>query len=210
MITIYDNAVTSMVFNRWMDYLNISDATQDVVFWPKDLALRKIAEKRGKVEGEFISVWNASPQKSLERRHTPIATRGFVITSDSGDSFTVTATPINLMYEVTVWSLRKNALNQVIENYVWWEFKNPNMYLLVDEVISLDNDLYFGEIIDASPVSSEYSKGLYYVQTFPIKVNAWLLEKEYVELIESVKLKITDGLSTETDPIFLDVSLEGT
>jgi len=208
-INIYDNAVRSLVFDRWLEFISISDLNKDTIIWPKDTALRKIAEKRGKVDSEFISIWSY-PQRDIDREHTPLALRGFTITSEDGTSQVIKSVPVQLNYGITVWSLSKDKLNKIAENYIWWKYRNPNMDLLVNGEIPLGLDLHFGEIMDDSPVEREYSQGLYFRLTFPLKLDAVLLETEVVGLIQSVQLKITKGYSPDTDPVFLDVMLEDT
>jgi hypothetical protein len=205
-ITICDNAIKSLVFNRWLDCLSITDLDKDTVFCPREQALRKISEKRGNSgDSEFISVWG-TPQLALEREHTPTAVRGFEVDMQDGSFQTIKAMPVSLSYEITVWSLSKNNLNKVFENYVWWKFRNPNLSLTLNGIIPLDMDLHFGDASDA--LSSEYTQGLYYQRTFPLKLDAVLLDLETVELIKTVQLNIVSGFDTTASPTLVDVTLE--
>jgi hypothetical protein len=205
-ITVCDNAIKAAVFNRWVDLLPISDPGKDIVFWPKDLALRKVAEKRESVMSEFISVWSPSPQRDLEREHTPTSVVGFTIDLADGTTQVLKAVPVSLNYDLTVWSLSKNDVNKVIEDYVWWKYRNPNLSLRLNGIYPLEMDLHFGDIQDESVVIEEYSKGLYFRQTFPVRVDAWSFDIYSVELIEKVELKLLNGVDNTST--YVDVTLE--
>jgi len=63
-----DTAIKTAVWTKFGPSLGLTtDQNKELVFAPKELALRKIAEKRGENSVEFISVWRNSIELDWER-----------------------------------------------------------------------------------------------------------------------------------------------
>ena len=153
---IVDNAVKLMIFNRFGSFLNISDPNKDLIFTPKQLAQRQIAEKRGEGTVEFISVWSDPVKFDWARQNSPTGRKGFTMeyTAGSGGSnsqiVTIKAVPVLMDYKFYVWSLYLDEIKLVIESYSKWIHDYPNLKIFYSGLFEMDMYLKFGNPVDAT------------------------------------------------------------
>lgn len=215
-----DNAVKLMVFNRFSPFLNISDSNKDLIFTPKDVALRQIAEKRGEGTVEFISVWSDPVQFEWKRQNTPIARKGLTMnyTAGSGGSnseiITIQAVPVIMPYHIFVWSLYLDELKQVVESYAKWPQNYPNLKIFYSGLYEMDMYLTFGQPLDKTDYNI-YTKGKYFIYELPLTVDGWVLTNILTPTVYKIVLDVylREGTAPHYQDIFLDeyiVTSQGT
>jgi hypothetical protein len=195
-----DDSMKSLVFAKFGTYFGLSNAVQDIVFFPKEVQMRKIAEKRGSDTVEFIGLWRNGIKFDWSRNNSPVARRGLSLTySDSGKSeiLTAKAVPVQIDYDLWFWSRDLDKVMNAVESYLMWQFDNPNLILNYMSTYPLELDLNFGAVIDESPYSQIYESGTYYVSRMPIKLDGWIfssiMSKTVLEII--LKIYLREGMS---------------
>lgn len=196
-LNLVDLGLKSLIFLKFQEDMGFTDVARDSVFTKKGIALREIGERRGKVTAEFFNLWREDEDMDWKRHHTPLARRGFSsFESVSGKTATIMlkAQPVLMNYSFTMWSLTKEKLNAVVEDYIFWMHRQPKLPLtfLTDQEFSLSLTMNFGKVRDEDTVEDQYNKGLYYTATFPIFVESWILDSEVVKTITKGYLKMTD------------------
>ena len=202
----YDLAIKTVLYNKFASILGIdtqSSSTEEninlgVLQSPKEVAQRKVAEKRGETFLEFINFWRVGASFSWQRNRTPLSRRGMQVATGPGglDSVHVKSVPIDLSYNAWFWSQDLDKMYQVIEDYVFWQQNNPNISLLYtdlnDNTYELTPDLHFGEIVDESTVAEQYSQGIIYTYRMPIKLDAWVLKGLSFKTIQKIVFTLRD------------------
>jgi hypothetical protein len=201
-----DLGLKARVFQKFQEDMGFTSLDRDSVFTKDDIALREIGERRGKVTEEFFNLWRHDDDFDWKRHHTPIARRGFsAFESVAGKTASVMlkAQPVLLNYTFTMWSLTKEKLNKVEEDYLFWMHDQPKLLLtfLAEEQFELNLTMNFGHVQKIDTVSDQYTKGLYYTATFPVIVESWILRSEVVKTITKGWLRIVDStIFKGTDP----------
>lgn len=196
----YDLAIKYALYNKFASILGIDtqSSTEEeninlgVIQFPKGVAQRISAEKRGQTYLEFINFWRTSASFSWERNRTPVSRRGMHLAISGDDTVHVKAVPIDLNYSAWFWSKDLDKIYQVIEEYVFWQQDNPNVTLLYNDTYELTPDLHFGEIVDESTVDEQYEEGLIYVFRMPIKLDAWVLKGLSYKTVYKIRITIRD------------------
>jgi len=202
----YDLAIKTILYDKFASILGIDTQLSSseeninlgILHFPKEVAQRVAAEKRGETFLEFINFWRMGASFSWSRNRTPLSRRGMWIANklDGLDTIHVKAVPIDLSYNAWFWSKDLDKVYQVIEDYVFWQQDNPNISLsyfdVDDNVYELTPDLHFGEIVDESTVPEQYSQGIMYVYRMPIKLDAWVLKGLSFKPIYKIKFTLRD------------------
>ena len=190
-----DEAMKTLVFNKFSSYLGLQYQSSDMVFAPESIAQRMMAEKRGHQQVEFISLWREGLGRlDWQRQRTPVARRGIQLAYDDENQktaiITAKAVPVNIQYYVYFWSRDLDKLGQIAEKYLFWQHVNPNLLLGYNNTYPMQMGLHFGDVIDISPLSQAYDKGVYFVYKMPIYLEAWILELTLPRTILSIMLDI--------------------
>lgn len=194
-IHIMDNSAKTIVFNRFKDFFGLTDQNRDLVFVPKIIAQRKIAEKRGEATVDFISLWRNWIEFDWLRQRTSVARTGLYLQYNSGQSgsrmsiLTVKAVPVKIRYELRFWTLDLDSMTQAIESYLFWKQDFPNMVLYYSNLFEMDMYLKFGPIIDESDYNI-YEKGQYFVSMMPIELEGWVLTSFDIKTILTIILDL--------------------
>jgi len=198
----YDLAIKYVLYDKFASILGIdtqsgskeNNINLGVFQFPKAIAQRVAAEKRGETFLEFINFWRVGASFSWARNRTPLSRRGmWVATSEDGaDTIQIKAVPIDLSYDAWFWSKDRDKVYQVIEDYIFWQQNNPNISILYNDTYELTPDLHFGEIEDESTVPEQYSQGVIHVCRMPIKLDAWVLKGFSFKTIYKIRLTIRD------------------
>jgi len=211
-IKIMDDAAKAMVFAKFKSFLSITDSVNDIVFAPKEIAQRKIAEKRGNNTVEFISLWRDGIELDWARQNTPIARRGIMM--NYGDSsaggtgtdriITVKAVPASINYDMWVWSRDLDKIAQVTEEYIKWLHSTPQLILYYNGIYEMNMYLKFGGVKDETNYDI-YNKGLYFVSRFPINLDGWVLTSIDTKTVLQIILDVY--LREGTSPDYVDTLL---
>ena len=197
-IKIIDEAVKVLLFERYKDEMEIDNLNTDTAFFPKDVALRIIGEKRAEVGLEFINVWRTATRRNLSRERTPLARKGLPLqyTDPSGktDIEYAKAMPVDLDYSAWFWSKDKDKLNRVIEEFIFWKHQDPNVNLYYESLFPVEYDMLFGDVIDESPVEEMYNIGMYFVIRLDFTVQGWVFDSDTIKTVHKVFLKIYDDV----------------
>ena len=205
---IVDDAVKTAVFNRFGSYFNLNDQNRDLVFQPKIIAERKIAEKRGQTSVEFISLWRTRITPDWSRQRTSVSRDGIHLqyTDSSKTSIvTVRAIPVSIDYELRFWSRELDTLTQAVESYMKWFQDFPNLVVYYNSLYEMDMYMKLGEWLDETDYNV-YEKGLYYVSQMPIHLDGWLMTDVNTLTIQKiiVNVYLRETLSGKTQDSFLD------
>jgi hypothetical protein len=197
-IQIMDMAVKQAVFLRFGPYLNLVDPNADCVFFPKTVAQREIAEKRGVGNVEFINVWRDEITFDWARQQSVIAREGIMMqynnSSTKSEIVTVKGVPITMNYNFWVWSRDLDKLQHCTESYMNWLHDNPNIKLFYNGLYEMDMYLKFnGGVRDEGTIDTMYDKGLYYVHRYNLTMDGWALtlysQKSVLKIILDVYLR---------------------
>jgi hypothetical protein len=199
-IQIMDNSLKALVFSKFGSFLNLTDINRDMVFYPKEIAQRKIAEKRGEGTVEFMSLWREGIQFDWQRQRSTLARRGllmeYVNSSTKSEIVKIKAVPAQINYKMYLWSRDLDFIMTASEAYLFWVHVFPNMVIYFNGRYEMDMYMKFGPIVDRTNYDI-YQKGQYFVYEFPITLDGWVLtsvnSKTILEII--VDMYIREGQS---------------
>jgi hypothetical protein len=203
-----DDAMKAAIFAKFGPYFGLTDATKDIVFAPKVVQLRKIAEKRGTDSVEFIGLWRTGMEFDWRRNNSSVARRGLSLAyTDAGKSSIITAkaVPVKISYDVWFWTRCLDKLMDASEGYLFWQFNNPNLVLNYLGLYPLELDMGFGALVDESPYSEIYDKGTYFVGRMPITLDGWVFTVFTTKTVLTIIIKVY--LREGTPPNYTDTLL---
>ena len=207
-IKVIDRAVQALVYAKFKDLLGLVDYNTDTIFYPKEVAFRNIAEKRGRSVVEFINIWRETSKFAWDRQRSSVSRRDIMLTyTDPVGKESITAAraiPLEVRYNVWFWTKDFDKYNQVLEAYSWWQHENPNLNMNYNDEYPLEMDLHFGETEDESTVPTMFDTGTYFVLRAPISVDAWIIKSaEDVKTIQTIIISIYDE-TVEANPVLLE------
>ena len=204
-IKVIDEAVRSLVFTKFGDDMGFSSIeSDDVILFPKEVAQRVIAEKRGVNEVEFANVWREATNIDWSRQRTPLARHGVWGSYVDGESpasgisgerialVNAKAVPGTFDYGIWFWSQDKDKVNAVTETYMFWPQDDPNLSLILNDIYPLEFDLHFGEILDESDLPTIFEVGRLFVIHIPLKVDGWVFNLSQTRTIKKIVLTLWD------------------
>lgn len=193
----------SLLYTKFGTTLSLTDEDIDIVFAPKELQMRKEAEKQAKDIVNFIGYWSNISGLDWTRVNTPAARRGMAL--EYTDEFQTSmvqakAVPVDIDYTVTIWTKDLDLIRQCAELYLFWQFSNPNLILNYLDTYPLELDLTFGKVVDESPYHAFYEKGPYFVSSFPIHLCGWIFSSFTSKTVTSIilKLYVREGTAPNT------------
>jgi hypothetical protein len=197
LLTTIDEAVKEAVFNKFASILGLSSLNNDIEIWPKDVALRWIAEKRAEVQVEFINVYRRSDLLfDWKRNSSYVAQRGIPVSYTNPISreeiTTYKGVPVPLPYDIWFWSHDRNKINEIIEVFLFWLFNNSKLEITLDSSIPLEFDIHTRDLVDETDVGAMFNKGLYHVLRGSILIDGWIFSSEEVKTVKEIQLKIYD------------------
>jgi len=206
-IHIIDDALKIAVFQRFDEYFGLTNIKNDIVFQPRSIQERKIAEKRGELSVEFMGLWRPHIAPDWSRQRTPLARDGIMLEytdSNKTSIVTVKAVPAAFDYELRFWSRDLNSLTLATESYIKWAQDLPNLVVYYDDSYEMDFYLRFGDIVDETDFNI-YEKGLYYVHMMPIKLEGWVLTSIESKTILTIYLDVflRQFISGQTEDILI-------
>ena len=183
-----DNTLKTLLFAKFATLLGVDESGS-----PAN-NINEIAEKRGETFLSFMNFWRTGTTFSWERQRTSVARRGFYVAVDDEKLETthIKAVPIDLHYDVWLWSKDLDKVYQCIEKYMFWQQDNPNMSITYNSLYTLGLDLHFDEVVDESTVVEKYESGVIFIYRFPIKIDAWVFEDSNTATINRIVLNLYD------------------
>jgi hypothetical protein len=206
-----DVGLRALLYTKYQDILCLENINKGVLYYPKGVALREMAEKRGEVELELINVWRITTAPDWKRMNTPAARRGASMEFTDGnqtDIVQVKAIPVHLVYNVWFWTRDRDKLNHIAERYLFWQQDNPNLNLLYDESYPVELDLHFGELVDESTIEEKYAVGSMHVMRVPITVDGWAFVTDSVKTVHTIVLTVYDKDDLETEADYTEIIVE--
>jgi hypothetical protein len=194
-LKVIDLGLQATVYAKFQTTMGITSLTNDTALWPKALALRKIAEKRGAVTMEFINVWRVLTAPDPRRSRTAVAVDGIPLQYTSAEKLVITntqAVAVNLDYNIWFWSKDKDKLNAIAQECMFWKYNNPVVSINYDGTYPLDFFLHLGEVIDESPLEGAYDRGTYFVIRVPLTLEGWLLQDILIPTVKKIVISIYD------------------
>lgn len=198
-----DEAMKTLVFNKFATYLSLTTQATDLEFGPKSIAQRRIAEKRGQSSTEFISIWRNPPHFDWSRQRTPLARRGMLMEYTNGnttDFTTIKAVPATIDYDVYFWTKDLDKAMQITEAYLFWIHVNPQLSVYFNDKYLMELDMNFGDIVDESPLDQIYEKGVYFVYRAPVRLDGWVVISTTTKTILTIIMSVyyNETLATAT------------
>ena len=177
-----DTTAKSLIYTKFAPIMGLpntipNDQNTNLVFVPKSIVLRKIAEKRGETTVEFMSIWRTGIEFDWERQNSAIARQGLLMEyadSTKRHIITVKAVPASLTYDLWFWSRNLDTLTSVAESYLLWKHNSPQLILNYLGRYPMEMYLKFGSVSDETDYDI-YEKGLYFVYKMPITLDGWIL-----------------------------------
>ena len=208
-----DSVMKVLLYDKFASILGIDlkASTEDaninkgIILFPKDVALRIIAEKRGTNYLEFINFWKDGIAFDWKRQRTPPARRGLYMVNSAVDGVEnakatiVKAVPVNIDYSFWVWSKSLDTIYQVVETYINWQHNMPKMIVNYNNLYPMELDLHFSNVIDESPINTMFTTGQYFVHKMSIKLDCWLPTSMDIKTIHKIILTMyyKDDLTDE-------------
>ena len=206
-----DAGVRALAYSRFGSMLSLTSMADDTALFPRRIAMRMIAETKGRTIASFISVWRERTSFSWERNRTPISRIGInALFADSGQTLitNIKAVPVDLGYSLCFISKSLSALQDVVDSYLFWAQTDPSLTLLFNSQFPLEYKLHFGEITDESTVMEQFEQGLYYVYRMPLKVDGWVFDMDEAKTIKTIYLDVYSEEGTENVLLFERVITE--
>lgn len=174
--------------------MGLTDLNNDSLFYPKEVAMRKMAEKRGRDVVEFFNVWRESFSFDWARQRTPVARNGMYMKFEDATRNNILeakAVPARLEYNVWFWTKDYDKMQQLNEEYIWWVQEFPNLSLNYNGIYPMEMYMSFGEVVDESSTPVMYDQGLYFVMRAPISLEGWIVRDKdnYGNLLKVRTLK---------------------
>lgn len=207
-----DTTAKTLVYTKFAPFLDLTVSTteqnKNLVFAPKEVAQRKIAEKRGESSVEFFNLWRDPVTYDWSRNNSVIARRGLSLnysTSLKESIITAKAVPAVVNYNFYVWSKDFDKIAQVNEAYLLWVHSTPQLNLNYIGTYPMSMYLKFGTPVDETDYDI-YQKGLYFVYKFPITMDGWILSTFNTDTVLEIILDIF--LREGASPNYVDTLLE--
>ena len=194
-LKVIDQGLLAAIYAKFKDNLGITSLLADTAFIPKEIAMRKVSEKRGAVTMEFINMWRTRLDPDKTRMRTPPGRDGLYVAytdTHKTDITTVKGMPANIDYSLWFWSKDKDKLNAISQSWIFWKQEKPILSLLYNNVCPLEFYLHLGEVIDESPLEGTYDKGVYYVIRCPLTMEAWIFESTSTKTVKKIVISIYD------------------
>ena len=205
-----DDALKASIFTKFASFFGLTNQNKDIVFQPKSICQRKIAEKRGEASVEFISLWRTNTGTDWGRQRSALARSGMnieFVDSNKTSVVNIKAVPVILSYELRFWSRNLDSITLAIESYLNWFQSTPNLKLYYQGLYEMDMYLKFGEAVDETDFDI-YNKGLYYITRVPLTIEGWLLTEVTSKTVLKIILDIF--LREGTAPNYLDTLVSET
>lgn len=205
-----DIGLRGLLYTKFEDILSLPSVNKGVILYPKDIALRKMAEKKGNVELDFINVWRTEVGPDWSRMNTPAARRGAsmnYLPDDETKSYIamVKRVPVKLKYDVSLWTTGEEKAHQMIERYLWWQFALPalplNYVVAFDDIdfeYPINLHLHFGPLKDEGTIREMYNKGRIFCMTAPVEIDGYIFAAEAVPVIHKIVLTTYDKDSLDS------------
>lgn len=214
-----DIGLRGLLFDKFGDVLNLESVKQGVLLYPKETALREVAERRDQVELEFINLWRVQTAPDWKKMKTTAARRGmqmeYVDAGTQNDIVIVKSIPVRLEYNVWFWTKYVERLNLIAERYLFWQHDDPNLHLnfevrydLIEHVYPIGLDLHFGPLTDESTEVQKYDKGAMYILRTPVIVDGVALVADSVKTVKSITLTMYDKDNLSEDADYSEVIVE--
>jgi len=174
-----DDAMKTLVFTKFQTDMGLTTQNTDLVFFPKSIAQRTIAEKRGANQAEFISLWRTGIDFDWARQRSPVARRGIMMEYSDGTHtsiVTAKAVPATISYDVWFWSRSLDKVMAAIETYLNWVHINPNLSISFNNLYPMQMDIKFKGVTDESTyLEDQYNKGALFVYKVSFDLEAWIV-----------------------------------
>lgn len=210
-LQVIDDSLRALLYTKFHDILNLENINSGVIRFPKEIAQREIADKRGAMEVEFINLWRTRVAPDWARMRTPVARRGmymrYVDINTKKDVAAVKAVPVALDYLVWFWTHSIEKLNLIVERYLFWQQDDPNLNLNYTvsyvhesgeagenstQEYPAELDLHFGEVLDESTVSEKYERGQIFILRALITVDGWIPTALTIGTVQKLVFKCYD------------------
>jgi len=197
----YDTAVKAVIYSKFSSILGFAETSDEevnisnnVLQYPKEIALRKRAEKQVQDFLEFANIWRTGVSFDWNRQSTRAARTGLwlSVSDDSLETVHVKGVPVNISYNVWFWSKSLDKINKCIEEYTFWQQDNPQLSILYNDKYTLEPDIHFGEVLDESTIPEEFEKGIIFCYRVPIKVDGWVLKSTAFKTIHKIIVTVYD------------------
>jgi len=204
-LKVIDEGIRALLFTKFGDIMGFSSITyDDIVIYPKDIAQRQIAERRETNVIEFANLWRETTSNDWTRQRTAVAREGIHLAYQDGDGpsgltdektsiIGAKAMPVTLEYSVWFWSQHLDRINQVSEEYLFWQQQDPNLSIYYNDLYPLEFDLTkFGEVSDESDLPNMFEVGRVFVIHFPITVEGWIFQNLVEKTIKKIVITVYD------------------
>lgn len=192
-IKVMDQGVTAAIFAKFGPYLGLSDQNADCVFFPKSIAQRQIAEKRGVANVEFINVWRNRISFDWTKQQSVIGRNGIMMQFNDGtktEIVTVKANPLKMEYDFWIWSRDLDKLMEATEAYMNWIHSNPSIHFMYNDTYPMDMYIKTGDAVDEGTIDTMFDDGLYYVYHYTLTMEGWALVLSSVKTILTIYLDL--------------------
>jgi len=196
-IKVITRGVQAVAFSKAKDILNLETIELDTVVFPKNVAQRVMAEKRGENVLEFVNVWLDSFKFAWDRQRTPVARRGLYgnyLDETKLDITEFKSVPVDLNYNVWYWSKDYDKILRLVERIMLWQQQNPRLEILINEIYPIEFYMSLADVVDESSVENMFEKGLYFVVKQSIKLEGWVFDQFSLKTIKRIIIRVWNDI----------------
>ena len=212
----YDIAMRLLCYSKFGSILGIDSLdpvqaeaiNKGVVLYPKRIAQRVIAEKRGETFLEFINIFPFRFAFDWKRQRTIVGRQGLKYTKSDGTIGVVKAVPISLDYNMWFWSVKLDRVRQCMELYIQWQHNLPKLTFFWDTDFEINPDIIFSPVIDESDIEDVFNTGKVWVYRMTAAIEGWLpVQDTALGRIHKIRLTTYDNTVLDTTT-YVEVAVE--
>jgi hypothetical protein len=196
-VKVITRGVQALAFYKAREVLDLETIELDTVVFPKNIAQRVMAEKRGENVLEFVSVWLESYKFAWDRQRTPVARKGLYGNYLDDTKLDITefkSVPVDLEYSIWYWSKDYDKILKLVERIMFWQHQNPRLEILVNDLYPVEFYMSVADVIDESPVENMFEKGLYFVAKQSLKLEGWIFDQFSLKSVKQIIIKVWNDI----------------
>jgi hypothetical protein len=187
------------------------EINKDIMYQPDEIALKmrsmitpksRVVGSSGKEEVsnkyslDFINVWAKDMRFAWKRQRSALALVGLstqyknVAVNGKENIEMFKAVPVDIEYAISFWTSYKEKMDEFLQEFMFWQFEDPNINLFYDENKPLELDIIFdpSAAMDDSKIAKMFTEGKYWKHTVTITVESWLLRGVMVKTAKTIVL----------------------
>lgn len=209
-------AVIIKVQETFGPIIDRDEINKDIIYAPDEIAQRLRAERTSgkrttsmkstdKYSFEFLNVWLRRSEFSWRRQRTSVARGEGIISSyvDENNKEQLNmhkAVPIDMDFEISLWTLKKERADKFIEEFCFLQQERPELLFYYNENLPLEVDFFIRPSIDEeNTFASMFTDGKYWKPTILFEVEGWLIKDLVVRTVKQINIDYYQTFTQDDD-----------